>query len=334
MKRYLLRTLLYLSPLLALLAYYCFIVDKEALKGDLAHLAQKEFHYTHPPLDPSAPRTACRDVDVVDIAPRAADEWVVFGDSYTAEHPRRWPNCRWHQFMGGLLGKRIVVAGYFEEPLVEFLRALTYCPEALSDTVILQSGERLLVSRLCYLDFDNIDQPQPSTKEPTKGRWRKVWRKTSTQPIEYYKKQLGIDMPVGRMKLKRACFSVYPKELFFYKDDLQHPTKQEYTRALENLRRLDSMAHACGKTIFFVAVPEKYTAYRQQIANQIDTTKLALEAPCLFDSEPYFINMLPLISSLVDSDLLDVYLPDDTHFSIPTAQAVGQYVARRISGQP
>ena len=334
MKRYLLRTLLYLSPLLALLAYYCFIVDKEAMKGDLARLAQKEFHYTQPPLDPNAPRTACRDVDVVDIAPRAADELVVFGDSYTAENTRRWPDCRWHQFMGGALGKRIVVAGYFQEPLEEFLRALTYCPYALGDTIVLQSGERLLVFRLCYLDFDNISQPQPSQKQPAKGHWRKVWRKTSTQPIEYYKKQLGMDMPVGRMPLKRACFSVYPQELFFYKDDLQHPSEQEYTRALNNLRRLDSLAHACGKTIFFVAVPEKYTAYRHQITCQTDTAKLALEPPCMFDSEPYFINTLPLIDSLVGSDRLDVYLPDDTHFSIPTAQAVGQYVAARIIGQP
>ena len=333
MKRYLLRTLLYLSPLLALLAYYCFIVDKDAIRGDLARLAQKEFHYTRPPLDPNAPRTACRDVDVVDIAPRAADELVVFGDSYSAGNSR-WPDCRWHQFMGGMLGKRIVVAGYFQEPLEEFLRALTYCPEALSDSVILQSGERLLVTRLCYLDFDNISQPQPSQKQPDKDHWRKAWRKTSTQPIEYYKKQLGMDMPVGRMTLKRACFSIYPQELFFYKDDLQHPSEQEYNRALYNLKRLDSLAHACGKTIIFVGVPEKYTAYRQQISNQTDTAKLALEEPCPFDSVPFFINMLPLISSMVESDRLDVYLPDDTHFSIPTAQAVGQYVAARIIGKP
>lgn len=334
MKRYLLRTLLYLLPLLALLAYYLFIVDHDAMKGDLGRLAQKEFHYTHPPLDPNAPRSDCRDVDVADIEPRDADELVVFGDSFTAENTRRWPNCRWHQFMGGLLGKRIVVAGYFQEPVKEFLSALTYYPEALGDTVILQSGERLMVYRLCYLDFDHIGPPMTTSQQPDKGRWRKVWRKTSKQPIEYYKKQLGLDMAVLQAPLKRACFSVRPQKLFFYKDDLMHPSEWEYSHALENLKRLDSLAHAYGKTIFFVAVPEKYTTYRNQIINPPDTIKRTLEAPCLFDTETCFINTLPVIDSLVESGTLDVYLPDDTHFSIPTAQAVGQYVARRISGRP
>ena len=330
MKRYLLRTLLYLLPFIAALAYYLFGVDKTAMRGDLGRLSQTQFHYTHPPLDPQSHWTACRSVDVVDIAPRAKDELVVFGDSFSAENDYLWPVGRWHQFMGGALGKRIVMPGFYQYPLEEFLSALTYCPEALGDTVVLQSGERMLVYRLCYLDFDNIARPQPSTRQASSDDWKKEWRRTSRKPMEYYKKRLGIDMPVGRAHLSRACFSTRPQELYFYNDDLQHPTGEEYSQALAHLRRLDSLAQAYGKTIFFVAIPDKYTAYRHLMTAMPDTVKRTLASPCLFDSVPCFINTLPVIDSLVASGTLDVYLPDDTHFSIPTAQAVGQYVARHI----
>lgn len=333
MKRFLLHTLLYLLPLMALLAYFYLFVDMNAMRGDLARLTQKEFHYTRPQPDPNTPRTSCRDVDVDDIGPKAADEWVVFGDSYTAANSR-WPDSRWHQFMGGIVGKRIVVAGYFQEPLKEFLSALKHCPDDLGDTVILQSGERLIIYRLCYLDFDNINPPMVTPQQSTKDLWIEDLHDISSRPIEYYKKNLGLDPPpVGRVQLSRPCFSIHPQELLFYQEDLLKPMEWEYDRALENLKRLDSLAQSYGKTIIFVAIPEKYTAYRHQMVSPPDTAKRILESPCIFDSVPRFLNMLPLIDSLVNSGTLDVYLPDDTHFSNPTAKAVGQYVGSYIKNR-
>ncbi len=59
-----------------------------------------------------------------------------------------------------------------------------------------------------------------------------------------------------------------------------------------------------------------------------------LESPCPFDTLPFFINTLPVMEDLNRQGIKDVYLPDDSHFSHPTACAVGNYAASRITLQP
>lgn len=336
MKRFLIRTLLYLTPLLALLAWYYLFVDQGAMRGDLGRLAQKEFHFTAPGLDPSVPRGRCRDVkEFWGVGGEGCrledDEMMVFGDSFSAENDRLWPDCRWHQFMGGALERNIVMAGDWLNPLGSYLSALTYCPEALGKRVVVECGERSLIFRLCALDFDHVPLPQARKAAGGGSRdWKKEWHRESEKPVEYLKKQLGIDVPVVRAKLNRACFSDRPEELFFYFEDTITYTEAAYSKALKNLRRLDSLSRACGITMVFVAIPDKYTVYKDYVIAPLRKEKRTLEAPCLFETLPCFVNTLPLIKGLVEQGTVDVYMPDDTHFSIPTACAVGRYVAERM----
>ncbi len=333
MKRFLLRTLLYLLPFVALLVYYFFIADWSAMEGDLGRMTSTEFHYTHPQILPLPPMAECRNVESVpDIAALADDEMVVFGDSFSIGD-----SLRWHQFMGAALSKRIVFAGRFYKPADDLLDALLHHPGLLGDTVVLELVERNLVS-LALLQFpqENPSHTNPAAaaagatqrKEGPLDILKGKWRRKSRKPIQFYQHRLGIDVPVGVERLDGNYFSCRPDRLYYYEDDLHsNLSSEQAAAALANWHRLDSLAGTQGITLFLVAIPDKYTVYHRHLAAPRHSGERLLEAPCPLEALPRFVNTLPLITSLVASGTPDVYLPDDSHFSTPTALAVGNFVA-------
>lgn len=333
MKRFVLRTLLYLTPFLAVLAYYFLFVDKDAMKGDLGRMCQTEFHYDMPKLDPNACLASCRDVANDSILPLANDEIVLFGDSFSAENDLRWPGCRWHQFMGGAMGRRIVMTGNYLRPIDSYLATLMHHPERLSDTVIVETVERELVNRFCWLDFQEIQEEHPESATHDKETWRDKWNNDKRLPLQYYQRRMGIDVPVLTARLDTPMFSCRPNKLFYYANDTITHNDWEIHTAVSNMQKLDSLSLAKGITLLIVAIPDKYTAYRDHLVD-ITADKRTLASPCLFDNLPCFINTLPLIDSLIRNCQTDVYLPDDTHFSIPTAKAIGEFVANQIILRP
>ena len=333
MKRFTLRTLLFLSPFLVLLAYFLLFVDQEAMRGDIGRMTQTQFHYTMPAADTTLSPAPCRDVDIAQMAPISDNEICVFGDSFSAQNDYKWPGCRWHQYTGALLGKQVAV-GYGNIGLVDdYLSAFTYYPETLSDTVILESVEREIIARLCYIDFNNIPLPIETKENPQPGPIRGWWRTNKKKPLEYFQRRLGINVPVNTEKLDAGLFSCRPSKLYYFQNDTITHNTWEIETAVANLQRLDSLSKSKGITLFFVAIPDKYTAYRHHIVNGYKHKRL-LEEACPFDTLPCFITTLPAIDSLIEKGVMDVYLPDDTHFSIPTAKAIGDYVANKITSQP
>ena len=333
MKRFVLRTLLFLSPFLVLLGYFLLFVDQEAMRGDIGRMTQRQFRYAKPSIDTAYYISSCRDVAVKDIATLSDHEIVVFGDSFSSEDDYKWHDSRWHQFMGGAMGSSIVMTGDFLRPVDSYLSTLTYYPELLSDTVLVESVERETIARLCYIDFDNIPQSDSLIEAETSNQRREWWRTNKRKPLEYYQRRLGINVPVNTAKLDTVFFSCRPNTLYYYQNDTITHNMWEIETALANLQRLDSISKSKGITMFFVAIPDKYTTYRQHITD-INQHKRLLEETCPFDSLPYFINTLPVIDSLIKKGVVDVYLPDDTHFSIPTAKAIGEYVANQITLRP
>lgn len=330
MKRFLLRLLLYLLPLLAAVAYYYLGVDHEALRGDLGRMTQTEFHYDRPRGDSAAVLARCRYVDLDEVEPLGDDELVVLGDSFSAENDRLWPGRCWHQYMGALVGKNIVsVYLHGRNQAMELLTVLTHCPGMLGDTVVVENVERQMVENLCMLDLEHVPDYNPAKVEPKEDSWMERFRDEVFRPVHYYQRRLGIDVPVTKARLDRELFSVKSTRLFYYDKDVVPHTEDEVASACNNLRRLDSLAHSKGVTLFFVAIPDKYTVYHRYLVERNDE-KRVLEAPCCFDTLPCFVNLLPTLSGLVEKGVKDVYLPDDTHFSIIGIEATGRYVAARM----
>lgn len=330
MKRFLLRLLFYMLPLLVAVAYYYHGVDQKAVEGDIGRMTQLEFKYTVPVPNGSLHLAECRDVEIDSIGSLSEDEMVVFGDSFSSPNERKWPGCRWLQYMGDELNKSIVnVRAHRENPADKYLTMLTHHRDLLSDTVVIECVERYLIERLCALDFDNVPDYTPT--RPSKAKdWRSQLREEAFRPVQYYQRRLGIDVPVEHGKLDRPFFSVRPTDLFYFNEDMIPREEWEVEKAYVNLCRLDSLSRTKGITLFFVAIPDKYTVYHRHLVDT-DNSKRQLESPCRFDSLDCFINVLPVLSQLVENGVLDVYLPDDTHFSYIGAEATGRCVAGRLT---
>ena len=235
-------------------------------------------------------------------------------------------------FMGGKMGKRIVAMRYIDNVVDAYISTLVLHPERLSDTVIVESVERELVNRLCWIDFDNVEELHQERPGRTPSTLRGWWRKNRMKPVEYYQRKVGINVPVLKATLKEPVFSCRPDKLFYYADDTIQHSDWEIQTASANLQRLDSLSRAYGKTLFLVAIPDKYTAYHHLIDGADNSPRLLEDCP--FDTLPCFINTLPAIRAEIEKGVADVYLPDDTHFSIPTAKATGEYVANQIISRP
>ena len=296
-------------------------------------MSQTQFHYTKPSIDTEYCISSCRDVATTDITPLADNEIVVFGDSFSSEDDYKWPDSRWHQFMGAAIKKTIVMTGDFLRPVESYLSLLTYHPELLSDTVIVETIERELINRFCWLDFQNIPEEKPTFDASNKESLLDKWNKNKRLPVQYYQRRLGIDVPVLTAKLDTPLFSCRPNKLFYYANDTITRSEWEIETAIANLQRLDSLSRAHGKTLVVVAIPNKLTVYHNHIIGD-NTARQLLESPCPFDTLPCFINTLPVLDSLIENGIKDVYLPDDSHFSIPTSKAIGEYVAKRLNSRP
>ena len=332
MRKFLLHILFYSLPLMAALAYYLFFVDKEAMRNDIGRMTQLEFHYTKPTADSSIVAAPCRDVCVEEASPLADDEIVVFGDSFSFENDRMWHCGRWHQFMAAALGKKVVSIGNHTDPFECYLSTLVHHPERLSDTVIVESVERELVGRLCWLDFDSVADFQSIEPPSEEGSWYATLKTKMRKPAQYYQRRLGIDVPVLHFKLDGEYFSARSSTLYCYEYDIEPSSDYNVSTACDNLRRLDSLSRAQGITLLVVAIPNKYTVYHNHILGGAND-KTLLEHPCPFDTISCFINTTKTLTTLVEDGVKDVYLPDDTHFSYTGAQALGLSVAKIISSR-
>ena len=330
MKKFIYRTILYALPIIIALLYFLIFVGIKPPVGDLARLSAQKPEYKLPELTKNHAIAPCRDEELYNFNHRDNNEIAVFGDSFSATNDRIWPSGRWHQFMGADISKRVVSVATVDNPFSQYLSTLTYNPELLGDTVVLESVERNMIWRLAYLDFDAIANPSEKHKKKS-PKWFRDIRLNLVLSLHYYKHKLGLDLQVMRSELDGTYFSYKPTQLSYIREDVTElPSEWEITTAMANLQRIDSLSQAAGITLFLVAIPDKYTVYHHHIIGN-DGIKKLLESPCPFDTLPRFINTLPPIATLVASGTKDVYLPDDTHFSNPTCQVIGQYVASRIS---
>ena len=338
MKRFVLRTLLYMMPFTALLLYYLVGADHGAMQGDLGRMTSTEFHYLKPHL--VTPMAECRNVEkVAEIPPLAEDEMVVFGDSFSIGDSNRW-----HQYMGSAMGRRIIYAGRFYKPVEDLIDALNHHPAALGNLVVLELVERNLVSLALVEPLPqskDVDlaapvfaHPSPQKQQSAFRMIKDKWRRKSRKPLQFYQHMLGIDVPVNTATLDTEMFSCRPNKLYYYQDDLySNLSSEQCSAALRNLKCIDSIAGAKGIAFYLVAIPDKYTVYHRHIKDAVKQERF-LESPCPFDTLPFFINTLPVMEDLKRQGIKDVYLPDDSHFSHPTACAVGSYAASRITLQP
>ncbi len=331
MKKFLLLTLAFFAPLVLLaLCALPFVLKADTL-GDLSRMSATRFSYAPPLPDTSLARAHCVDLKVGDPLPDSIsrNHIAVYGDSFSLPLGI-WPHgSRWHQYMGGAMKRPIVcVTDVGGNPFQEVLALLEQSPEALPDTIVVQTAERVCVNRLVHLEFNRTPQADSSHKNTLP----KV--RLTQHILNYYKAKLRIDKSVLRLPLDADLFSCRPRTLFALRDDVENGRRPNMPLLRGNLSRLLDVADSAGKVLYVLVIPDKYSVYRHHLATPPDGEDYRLLEDTSFVSmSDRHINPLPQLQRLVDQGVKDVYLPDESHFSPLAAKEVGLLMARRMRSE-
>lgn len=193
--------------------------------------------------------------------------------------------------------------------------------------VIVESVERIMVGRLCGLDFQDTTRMTFKVKEKEKPHVLN----NSVQFI--YRKQ----QPIHRYSLVADLFSHKNKtrQLYIYDSpwandgDFRFVERQneDYDTAYANLYALHAYAEAHGIHMLYMIATDKYEVYEPFIISGYRPHNPTLDK---LPQEPWIINTKPLMQSLVANGVKDVYYINDTHWSPIGAKVAGEEIANRL----
>jgi hypothetical protein len=304
------------SPFLLLLAawlYYFSVSDD--ITGDLGRLGQivfsKEYRLQEKFSNESVPL-----MNWCDTSCFRTSDIVFIGDSYS--------KLIYPDLVSSITQKKS--AKFFtdniESPEETFV---TLCNSGVKmpKVVVVESGERGVVPRLCDLSFSSTVAPQVSlSRTPPK----------QTDFSTYYKNLIFNNHAVLSIPLRDSLFTCPGKEnqLYFYQDDLRFPDEEQIQTATEKLDSLFMFARERNICFFYVVAADKYDVYQEFAVNNEYPPKDLLDHFSAYEENPFYVNTKHVLLENVREGVKDVYYADDTHWSPIGCRIVAEYVAARM----
>ncbi|HEV2675684.1 MAG TPA: hypothetical protein VGV37_14160 [Aliidongia sp.] len=316
----------------------------EPLSGDLTRIgwrSENDFGWTRPEehFDPLAAKLGNLDVPY---------DVVAIGDSFTGESP--WhPGTTWPHFLAHDTGLKVAIFDSDDDMVGRLLASDRFRSDPPA-VVIYEIVERNLVpnhrSRPADACPDAIAQPAvtltpgPPTASPvpvtrpTARAWtdwpasyaaayltqnlrRRIMGRETTNSVE-------LDLTRGGLFSSRA-----DRELLVYGEDFNKLgwTEADWRGAACNLLRMQARVEANGKTLFVAMVaPDKLTAYGPFLAapqfRRISRLDLLAQYPAL--------NLVRFDRDFDPTDHVDLYLPNDTHWSTTGHRLAARLVERLL----
>lgn len=321
MKRFLIKFLAFYSLFFAVLGYYHFAVLPD-LSGDLGEIGQIRFGKEYDGLDIEGyDRPDMSDANVVKVT--CEDSVHLFriltlGDSFSQYYDKGW------QY--GLSGQLKMDIGHIHftdngnltgNPFQDFVSiANSGCIEE-GQTIIVESVERSLISRLLHIDFSKTYDPQYVVKD-TQSEGETYLNRF----LSWIRLSAGYKNPVLKYDLSVPCFS-HPKfssTLFSFFEDMSgmRYSSKEYDSAMDKLLYLNDFAKEKGIRLFVLLAADKYDAYEPWITADHVVCGTLDNIP-----ESHFIfNSKPCLREAIGNGLLDVYPVNNTHWSVRGADIV------------
>lgn len=342
MKRFVIKTLLMLLPLVAAVVAYVTLIEPHRT-GDLGKLG------ILPPDDDYLTRISegaldtMRVVNITSLAQVEGDSVILtIGDSFSKQGRYGYQNCLATLYPGYTVFNLKAARDVDQYQLaVDMLRR----NDRLPPIIIIECVERYLVERLADLDFSHSLPPvEAMPVEPVPSQQSMLRRMISgtsdavhsvTDEVfftqDYLKKWCGIDDPVHHLKLNRRFFTYNGDgdDLYFYGEDLVVPADSAIQASIAGMDSLLNLVHNSSSQVFFLVAADKYDVYRNFAVNNPYGWKGQLQYFTKYNSDFRFINTLPLLLPHVEQGELDVYRCNDTHWSVKAAQ----YVAREIDSR-
>jgi len=315
----------------------------EPLSGDLTRIgwfAENEFggtlpqHRFVPPLAPAA--SLDRSYDIIAI-----------GDSFTAEEYN--PGTAWPQVLARDTGLAVGVFDSGVEPLERVLGSASY-REHPPAALIYEVVERSLVPRHRGGDPQScvatIATPKPrlaiaplavvpeTVMRPTTRRWDD-WPASYAMnfmlqnTLRWWRGHEATSAVRLEMSTDGLFSSRHPRGLLVYAEDFNKASwsDADWTAAICDLARMQDRVQANGRTAFFaMIVPDKLTVYAPFLPDRRFATLSHLDR---LDEIPS-VNLVRVDGALDPRSHVDLYLPDDTHWSSATHEMAADLVLRAL----
>lgn len=328
MKRFLKKSLIYITPFAILLAYYLYVIKN--ISGDIGWLGYIPFgEYNVNCNIPDKNRiVSCYSIDELKNA-----EIISIGDSFNKYGGAgSFSNYIGNELNCDIYRMQLTMSNY---KLVDSLIAANSFPNC--KVLILESAERALIYRLNYgnpdgkLTFDKKD-------EITDDDWKTLL--TINDFNSFLRESVNYNNPINSVKLDGQYFSCdyCPNKLFFLdsRNDSELGFKNikgdEYITAKENLMNIKSNIESKGIKMIFVVAADKYDMYYDYTTNNKYGKNPTLDYFSDIDST-FFVNSKSILKPYLDKGVKDVYLANDTHWSPVAAEIIGKHIAKIIKSK-
>lgn len=201
--------------------------------------------------------------------------------------------------------------------------------------MVVQVGERELVSKAEEFDVNKVDMheldPEPPSNE---GGSSNDWSLLRARDFLMYRLHWS---PVYKVTLDKDYFtSKEPRSLYFYCADITNglnigdASKQKVRDVFQILTK---KAEERGIDLLLMIPVDKYDMYQDHIVDNPYPRKTCVEdAREIFGDTPNVLLCKYLLTPLIEKGEKDVFLFDDSHWSIKAAEIVGKELSNRVKG--
>ena len=201
--------------------------------------------------------------------------------------------------------------------------------------LVVQVGERDLVIRSEEFDVNKVDIRELGSKSPSNGGGSaNDWSLLRARDFLMYRLDKS---PVYKVTLDKDYFnSKEPRSLYFYCADITNgvnigdASRQKIQEVYQILTR---KANERGIALLLMIPVDKYDMYQDHIVDNPYPRKTYVEdAREIFGDTPNVLLCKYLLTPLIERGEKDVFLFDDSHWSIKAAEIVGKELSKRVKG--
>ena len=199
--------------------------------------------------------------------------------------------------------------------------------------LVVQVGERDLVIRSEEFDVNKVDIRELGSKSPSNGGGSaNDWSLLRARDFLMYRLDKS---PVYKVTLDKDYFnSKEPRSLYFYCADITNgvnigdASRQKIQEVYQILTR---KANERGIALLLMIPVDKYDMYQDHIVDNPYPRKTYIEeAREIFGDTPNVLLCKDLLTPLIEKGEKDVFLFDDSHWSIKAAEIVGIELSKRV----
>ena len=201
--------------------------------------------------------------------------------------------------------------------------------------LVVQVGERDLVSRSEEFDVNKVDIHELDPEPPSNGGGSaNDWSLLRARDFLMYRLHWS---PVYKVTLDEDYFNnKEPRSLYFYCADITNgvnigeASRQKIQEVFQILTR---KAEERGIALLLMIPVDKYDLYQDHIVDNPYPHKTYIEeARDIFGDTPNVLLCKYLLTPLIEKGEKDVFLFDDSHWSIKAAEIVGKELSKRVKG--